>query len=220
MMRHALLALLLFGCPKHDNVKATKMTTLPPSDLNVAQLIGELGPSYAAPDGTPTMPKDDAVRVLAEFKDAGLLTALPQAGEELWFGKSYDVKADVNSFESYVFMRIKPQDDGFIAFATALVTDGWQEDADASNIVHELKTGAPVKPSHAYKYMKSTPPDDGYAPLTKSDGVSMVLTSSSPRWLRQKDNRILMIQHLPATAPGRSAPYMAAGRYAELWHVP
>jgi hypothetical protein len=211
-MRGALALLLVAGC-RNPPPRGTM------TDLNVVQLIGELGPSYAV-NGKPTLPKDDAVRVLADFRDAGAFTQLPTGGEELWFGKTYEVHADVRSYESYLFARFKPVADGVAGFVTGLATDGWQEEGDASNIFHELQTGAPVKPSHGYKYMKSTPPDDGWSPLVKSDGTSLILTAKSPRWLRQKDNRLLIIEKLSPISPTRQAPYEAAGRYSELFRVP
>jgi hypothetical protein len=204
----------LAGCRSaatEPHTTGKKMT----ADLNVVQLLGELGPRYAEPGKPALMPKDDAVRVLTEFRDAEPFTAVPAAGEELWFGKTYDVTADTHSFEGYLFCRIKAGAPP-LAFATGLVTDGWQEEGDAANIFQELKTGQPVKPSHGYHYMMSTAPEGGYAPLVRSDGKSSVIQAASPRWIRQSGARMLLVERLPGSP---TTHFNGAGHYAELWRV-
>jgi hypothetical protein len=185
------------------------------ADLNVVRLLGELGPRYAEPGKPALTPKDDAVRVLTEFRDAGPFVAVPASGEELWFGKTYDVAADTHGSEGYVFCRIKAGAPP-TAFASGLVTEGWQEEGDAANILRELEAGQPVKPSRGYHYMMTTAAEGGYAPLLRSDGTSSVMQGASPRWIRQSGARMLLVERLPGHP---TTHFDGAGRYAELWRV-
>ncbi|HZS37455.1 MAG TPA: hypothetical protein VFF06_11550 [Polyangia bacterium] len=189
------------------------------SDLEAAKLVNELGPRYAPPDKPALVPSDDAIRVMADFRDGD--TFAPVAGAEtLYYGLSYEVHADANSYENYFFCRIKPSGDGLVGFATNLKTDGWQEDGDARDIAKRLRKGDALPPSPAVKYMRSTEPDSGWFPLTATDGKSKALAAPSPLWLRQNGNRLLIVQKLPTQSPSRATPFEAAGRYAELWRVP
>jgi hypothetical protein len=167
------------------------------------------------------VPKDDAIRVMTDFRDGETFAPIA-GGETLYFGWSYEVHADANSYENYFFCRVKPSGDGFVGFATNLKTDGWQEDGDAHDIVKRLRKGDALPPSPAVKYMRSTEPDGGWYPLAATDGKSKALAAPSPLWLRRSSDggRLLIVQKLPTQSPSRTTPYEAAGRYVELWKVP
>jgi hypothetical protein len=214
-MRLVLAAVLLVGgCRATEDVHANARKTMT-SDLNVVQLLGGLGPRYAKDGERALVPKDDAIRVLTRFRDADEL-ALP-SGEELWFGRSYDVHADANSFEGYVFCRLKRKGGDVVGFASGLVVNGIDEDSAADSLLSAIQTGKNIGANNrAYQYMKTVEPDLGWAPLVRSDGKSTVLTARSPRWLRQKDGQLLMVERIPH----QPNEFFSAGRYAELWRAP
>src|SRR5690349_8989254 len=106
-MRHLLLMGVLFaaGCRgsadggKAPPASAKKMIT----DLDIDDLKKRMGPPQV-----PPMPIDEAARILGEFGNADEFTAWPASGEELWFGRSFNVHGDASSDDSFVFARLKP----------------------------------------------------------------------------------------------------------------
>jgi hypothetical protein len=224
MRRLLLLGILLVSGCRAVGGKAPPASPKMITDLDVKDLLSRMG----APQ-TPPMPIDNAARILGEFGDAAEFSAWPASGETLWFGQSYNVHGDASSDQSYVFVRLKPgrsAADGlevleYSGFSSGLKTDGGSEDADAHTVLKALMRGAAPKPdSKAVEYMRTTSPKDGWHAIAKIDGKSRVMVYDSPRWIRQKGERMLLIEKLPTTSPNRKTPFHAAGRYAELWHIP
>jgi hypothetical protein len=210
-------ALALAACRDGATAPKTKAPQMI-SDLDAKKLVNELGPRFAAPDKPALVPSDDAIRVMSDFRDGQAF--VPPTTETLYYGMAYEVHADSNSYEAYFFCRLKPDASGTVGFATSLKVDGWQEDGDAHGVAKHLRLGQPIGKSAAVDYMRTTTPDDGWSPLVATDGLSKALAAASPIWMRQKDNRLLIVQKLNPNSKTRSTPYEAAGRYAELWKVP
>jgi hypothetical protein len=193
------------------------------TDLDVKDLLNRMGDPQ-----DPPMPIDLAAKLLKDFGDADEFTAWPASGEELWFGRSYNVHADATSDDSFVFARLKPGKtaaDGFnvldySGFSVPLETADGAEEGDARSAMKALARGEQPSPtSAAVKYMRTTSPKDGWHAIAQIDGKSRVLIYNSPRWMRQKDGRMLLIEKLPIQSTVRRTPFHAAGRYAELWRV-
>ena len=86
-------------------------------------------------------------------------------------------------------------------FCSGLKTDGGSEDANAHTVLKALMRGAAPKPdSKAVEYMRTTSPKDGWHAIAEIDGKSRVLVYNSPRWMRQKGERMLLIEKLPTTS--------------------
>lgn len=206
---------------------AKPMTT----DLDVDTLLNWFGPPIPGqPD--PLVPKDDARRVVKDFKSGTPLTAFPTSGEEIWFGKSYLVYADGTSGETFQFLRFKPgrgEAPGvdpavvlpWVAFTSSLETQSGAEEADATGLFAAVTKGAALQQgSGALKFIRAAKPVDGYHALLKSDGASKVLLEKDLRWLRKSGDRLLVLQRIVQFSGSSKRPSHTAGRYAELWKLP
>lgn len=168
------------------------------------------------PGEAPVTPKDHAVRLLGEYRDAEPITP-PASGEELWFGRSYGVNADTTSGEGFVYVRLRPG----AGFSTGLEPESGQEEADAQSLLDAVMGGKPAPAGNAsLRYMRGAEPKEPFAPLVKTGGKSMAVSAKSPFWLRRKGNRMLLIERWSPHSANRRTPFHGAGRYAELWKVP
>lgn len=226
--RHSIILLvaLLISCEacSADRKKVDTLGGAPPADLDVDTVIAEVGDPN--PPGQPPsdLPWSQAARVIKDFKSAGPLAEPPQGGRLIFFGRAYTIEASGRDSFQYQFLWIEPSaasPSGMTGFSKGLIPDDFKEEMDARGVLDALRKKSSIpEGSKTLRYLKTAGPDGKPYPLLKSTGISNVLTAPSQIYIRQKDNRVLMVERLAATAPSRKTPWHGAGRYSELWKLP
>jgi len=220
------------SCGTSSTERASEMTPVRTIvDLNNARLA-EI---FVSVRERPLMPIDDARRVVTDFRQTGPFTALPAAGkQEIWFGKAYNLLPSGSSTESWIFLRIRsgPVDPKqqrkanvapevvlpYAVYTNVLSTDDIEEESDAIELFYAGMRGQPVHPKNqALPYIRKAPAVGGEWPLIKTGGPSLAVAAPRPRWLRQQDRRLLLID-LAADA-SLEPPFKVTGSYAQLWRV-
>ncbi|MSU75843.1 MAG: hypothetical protein EXS55_05010 [Candidatus Magasanikbacteria bacterium] len=224
------------GKPEAKSLEGDMTTT---TDLTAAVFA----PQFFVPKISGLAPQEDpAAQVVKEFMLAAPITTWPTDKEEVWFGKTYYADGPSTSGDSYAFLRIKSGAGDYTVvvnkenilpyagFISALDVDGYSQDNDAINLLQAIKKGElPTKPSEsgknkngALEYITQAESRSGYFTLVKSIGKSTVISGKNPIWLRQKGDKLLVIER---TSRSRfifstSTASFSAGRYSELWRVP
>jgi len=205
------------------------------STRTIADLSDRFLAIFNPPPPDPWRADQDVDRVVVAFRQAGPFKSLPAAGkQEIWFGKAYNLEPSGSSTESWLFLRIRPGavDDRqldkahvardlvlpYAVYTNVLGTDDIAEESDAIELFYAGVRAQPVHPSnHALPYIRKAKALDGEWPLIKTGGPSLVVAAPRPRWLRQQDRRLLLID-LAADA-SLEPPFKVTGSYAELWRV-
>jgi hypothetical protein len=178
--------------------------------------VGEVRKWFGDPHVNTGVPEDQAVRVCDEFAKA----ASPgELGDGVWFGALYEVSQDGTSGDGFLFMRVKHEGGGAVAYVAGLVPESGSEEAEARTVLAALKKGQPPPAGETLKYVKTAPTEHAWAPLN-AVGKSRVVAERPPRFLRQSGNRLLLIQALPKYANDDGTPKKGTGRFAELWKLP
>jgi hypothetical protein len=221
----ALAAVAACHDDRSDAHNETKLTTPVPSaddlglsaDLDPDSLSRELGCGAAAAGSV----RGEACRLVQDFGRAGEVDALPATGQEAWFGQAFVLLGAEAEWREFYFLQWKPgrgrsatQGKATIEYsvaARALIPEGAPQTKEAERLLGALRANSPPPPdSPAARFVKTTPPEDGFFGMSRTRGPSLRFDEfARAHFVRQFGPRLLMLEE----QPGETCA-------VELWPVP
>ena len=203
----------------------TKLTTPVPStdelglsaDLDPDSLSRDLGCSATAQGSV----REEACRLVQDFRRAGEVDSLPATGQATWFGQAFVLLGAEAEWREFYFLQWKPGRGRnatpgkatmeYSVAARALIPEGAEQAAEAERLLRALRTHSPPPAdSPAARFVKTTPPEDGFFGMSRTRGPSLRFDEfARAHFVRQFGPRLLMLEE----QPGETCA-------VELWPVP
>jgi hypothetical protein len=175
------------------------------ADVDPEALLHDLG-CGAAPEGNV---RQEACRVVQEFGRAGDVDALPPTEQSTWFGQAFVLLGAEAGWREFYFLQLKPgREQGraagkasmeYSVAARALIPEGASQTAEAETLLGAVRSHSPPPAQNAAaRFVKTTPPEDGFHGLGRTRGPSLHFDEfARDHFLRQSASRLLMLERQP-----------------------
>jgi len=175
------------------------------ADLDPEAVLHELG-CGRVPQGSV---RREACRLVGDFARAGDVDSLPPTDQATWFGQAFVLLGGEAEWREFYFLQLRPgRGQGrtagkasmeYSVAARALIPEGAPQTAEAETLLGAVRSHSPPPAQNgAARFVKTTPPEDGFHGLGRTRGPSLYFDEfARAHFLRQSGRRLVMLEEQP-----------------------